>query len=134
MSFLSSVNQLHHCLIKVMTYNIRSGAVLWQIPNFLSDRNSNVCYISHILTSKRLKMQTNTISITSEVRYFPMNCATANAVHDDPDLHFRGHEFGNVNISKTVSANEKCSIMTFIEVEICHRMGPLRMLYSTTFT
>ena len=29
---------------------------------------------------------------------------------------------------------QKCSIKTCIEVEIYHRMGPLGMLYSVTFT
>ena len=32
-------------------------------------------------------------------------------------------------ISRKLQAREKCSVMTFIEVDICHRMGPLRMLY-----
>ena len=35
---------------------------------------------------------------------------------------------------KTMRANEKCSGMTFIKVDICQRMGPLRMLYSMTLT
>ena len=49
----------------------------------------------------------------------------ANVVHHDLDLHFQGHDIWNVNISKTVRASEKCSIMTFIEVDICDRIGPL---------
>ena len=32
-----------------MMYNIRSGAIRWQIPYFLSDDNCNVCFISHLL-------------------------------------------------------------------------------------
>ena len=48
------------------------------------------------------------------------------------DLHFQDHEFWNVNISKVVRAGEKCSRMTLTEVDICHRMGQLRMLYSVT--
>ena len=33
-----------------MKYNIRSsGAIRWQFLDFLSDGNSNVCYISHHL-------------------------------------------------------------------------------------
>ena len=47
---------------------------------------------------------------------------------------FHGHKFWNVNISKTVWASEKCSSINFIEVVICHRMGPLRMLHSVTLT
>ena len=49
-------------------------------------------------------------------------------VHYDFDLRFQGHEFLNVNISKTVRTREKCSGMTFIEVDICHRIRPLRLL------
>ena len=40
----------------------------------------------------------------------------------DFDLQFHGHKFGNVIISKTVRASEKCSSMTFIDVDICHLM------------
>ena len=49
-------------------------------------------------------------------------------------LHFPGHDFLNVNISKTIRARGKCSGMALIEVDICHRMAPLRMLNSITFT
>ena len=31
----------------------------------------------------------------------------------------------NSNIWKTVSASKKCLIMTFIDIDICYRMGPL---------
>ena len=37
-----------------------------------------------------------------------------------------------MNISKTVRASNKC--LTFIEVDICHRMEPFRMVYSLTLT
>ena len=57
-----------------------------------------------------------------EVGYFPSN-GTGNAVRHDLDLHFQRNEFSNVNISKTVRASEKCSSMTFIDVDICHRRG-----------
>ena len=40
----------------------------------------------------------------------------------------------SIQILKMVRADEKCSSNTFIEVEICHRMGTLRMLYSMTLT
>ena len=33
-----------------------------------------------------------------------------------------------------MGASEKCPIMTFIDIDICHRMGPLRKLYSVTLT
>ena len=49
-----------------------------------------------------------TIAIKFEVEHLPSNGATANVIHNDPDLHFQGHEFWNVNISKTVTASEKC--------------------------
>ena len=62
------------------------------------------------------------------------NCATANVARHDFNLQFLGHEFLNVNIWKTVIAREKFSSMTFIEVDIWHQMGLLRMLYSVTLT
>ena len=51
------------------------------------------------------------------------------AVHRDPVLHFPDHEFWNV---KTMRASEKCSGMIIIEVEICHRMEPMRIYYCIT--
>ena len=44
-----------------------------------------------------------------EVRYLQSNGATVNTVHHDLALHFQGHKIWNVNISKTLSANKKCS-------------------------
>ena len=35
--------------IKVMTYNNRSGAIWWKIPDFLSDDNNNVCIFKHLI-------------------------------------------------------------------------------------
>ena len=35
--------------VKVMMYSSRSGIIRLQIPDFLSDGNSNVCYISQFL-------------------------------------------------------------------------------------
>ena len=37
-----------------------------------------------------------------------------------PYLHFLGHRIRNVNIWKTVRASEKCSIITFIDVDSRH--------------
>ena len=34
-------------------HNIRNGAIRWQIPDFLSDSNSNFCSISHHLQDIR---------------------------------------------------------------------------------
>ena len=50
----------------------------------------------------------------------PSNGATTNVVRRDLDLHFQGHEFSNLNISKTVRASEKCSSTIFIDVDISH--------------
>ena len=35
---------------------------------------------------------------------------------------------------KRLELTEKCSSMTFIEIDICHRMAPLRLVYSMTVT
>ena len=37
---------------KVMMYNISSGAIQWQIHDFLSNGNSNVCIFSSMYLSK----------------------------------------------------------------------------------
>ena len=37
-------------------------------------------------------------------------------------------------ISGKARASKNFSIMTFIDVDVPHRMGPLRMLYSATLT
>ena len=45
--------------VKIMTYNIRSGAIRWQMHDFLSDGNRNVCSISYRIRDirKLRKMQ-----------------------------------------------------------------------------
>ena len=43
-------------------------------------------------------------------------------------------KFWDVNSSKTVGANEKCSSMTCMAIDIFHRLKPLRMLYCMTLT
>ena len=75
-----------------------------------------------------------TIAIRYEVSCLPTNGATANVVHHDLDLHFQGDKSWNVYILETVTASNKYSSMTFIEVNIWHRMGPLPMLNSMTLT
>ena len=59
-------------------------------------------------------------------------------VHRSVDLYFQGHTISKnislYNIWKTVSASEKCSSTTFIEVSISHRMAPLRVFYIVTLT
>ena len=52
----------------------------------------------------------------------------------DVDLHLQDDTFVNVSISKTVRSTEKCSSMSFIEIDIRHRMGSLRLLYFVTLT
>ena len=66
--------------------------------------------------------------LPSDRKYLSSNGATANVVHRDFDLHFQGHKISNENISKTVRLSKKCSSMSFIEVEICHRMGPFLVM------
>ena len=55
-------------------------------------------------------------------------------LHNDLYLRFQDHEFQNVNISKTVRDSEKFARTSFTQVDICQRMGPLRMLYSVILT
>ena len=74
------------------------------------------------------------IRIREEVMNFSSIGATANVALFDLDLNFQCHEFLKMNIAKMVRASEKCSTPIFIEVDICHRMEPLRMLYSVTLT
>ena len=47
-----------------------------------------------------------------------------NVVDHALDLHFQCHKCWNVHILKMVSANEKRSGVTFMEVDIRHRMAP----------
>ena len=54
--------------------------------------------------------------------YLSSNCAIANVVNRYLDLHFKGNEISNVNISETMRAGENCSIMIFLEVDIRHRL------------
>ena len=37
----------------VLMYNIRSGTIRWQMPDFLSDVNSNVCIFSAFTCQNR---------------------------------------------------------------------------------
>ena len=41
--------------MKVAMYNIRSGAIRWQIHYFLSDGNSNVCIFQRLLVKIALE-------------------------------------------------------------------------------
>ena len=78
-----------------------------------------------------------TIVIIQEVWYLPSYGANANVVRRDSDLYFQGNtNFGNhiLNIWKTVRASEKYSSMTCTEVDIGHRMAPLRMMSSVILT
>ena len=65
---------------------------------------------------------------------FAIHWRHCECLHHYLDQHFQGHECLNVNIFKTVRANEKFSSITGIEVDICHRMEPFRVLYSGTLT
>ena len=69
------------------------------------------------------------------------HCATVNVLHRGivrlwmlyilTDIHLQGHDFLNLKIAKTVGGNVS---MTFIEVDIFHRMVTLRKMYSVTLT
>ena len=37
-------------------------------------------------------------------------------VHHDLDLYFEGHEFGNMNISKTVTVSENAQVRLYIDL------------------
>ena len=68
----------------------------------------------------------------------PSNGAIVIVAHRYLDLYFQGHKIsGNhtiVNIWKTVKASEKISSTSFIEIDTCHQMAPLRTLYIVTLT
>ena len=64
--------------------------------------------------------------------YLPSYGATANVVHHKFDLYFEGHNIWNMNILKMVRASKNFSSITLIEVDICHWMGPLWLVYSGT--
>ena len=49
-----------------MTYNIRSGVMRWQMPDFLSDGNSNVCSISHRLPNIRKSRKLQDIDLEND--------------------------------------------------------------------
>ena len=50
----------------------------------------------------------------------------------DLDLNFQGHNFEANSISETVKASTKKHRMTFVDVDIHHRMTSLWMLFSVT--
>ena len=64
----------------------------------------------------------------------PSNGDTADVSRRDLGIHFQGHGISNVISWKTVIADEECFRKSFIEVDIYHRMGPLRLVYSFTLT
>ena len=87
-----------------------------------------VCSVTFVRTGRTLAKFKNVKNYVCRFWYLPSNGESANNVHHDLDYYFEGYEFWNVNISKEkVRASEKCSSMTFMETDICHRMGPLRM-------
>ena len=61
--------------------------------------------------------------------YLPSNGAIANVVYRDLDQLFQGHIIRNDYIWNTVRVSEKGSLVTFIDVDIGQRIGPLRMLH-----
>ena len=60
--------------------------------------------------------------------YVPSNGAIMNVVYRDSDLVFSRSQ--NMKYPEnSESKRKKCPLMTFIEVDRCHRMTSLRMLY-----
>ena len=60
------------------------------------------------------------------------NGITVGVALGDFELHFQGQTFETLIFQK--QSQRKMQNMTFIDVEICHRMASLRMLYSMTVT
>ena len=56
--------------------------------------------------------------------YLLSNCAIANFVHFDIELHFQGQENINVNFWETVRASAKLCDMRLTEFDVCRRMAP----------
>ena len=64
-------------VIKIMTYNIRSGAIRWQTPDFLSVGNGNVCifpaFTSQISYSKSLTLKIWVSSVSKAFAKVPFD-------------------------------------------------------------
>ena len=87
-----------------------------------------------ILTSKQSKNASITIANQIERQIFASEWCHCECCVSLPWPTFSSDEIWNVNIWKTMRVNPKYSGMPFIQVDICHRMGPLRMLYSVVLT
>ena len=57
-----------------MTCNIGSGAIRWQIPDFLSDDNGNYCIFQRLL----IKMASHLKSLTLKMYFKVMHCNIRN--------------------------------------------------------
>ena len=87
-----------------------------------------------ILTSIDWKMQPLLLpSVRKSCIYHGMARLQMLLYHDF-DIYFQSHELLNVNIWKTVRNSKKCLRVTFIEINVSHRMGPLRLVYFMTLT
>ena len=51
-----------------MIYNVRGGVIRWQIHDFLSDDNSNICSISHRLRDIRKQEKCQNFDLENEGR------------------------------------------------------------------
>ena len=65
--------------VLVMIYNIRSEAIRWQIPDFLSDGNSNVCiFIAFTYQNSHLKMKLENLGLGHGLQHSQWSHSMAN--------------------------------------------------------
>ena len=97
-------------LVKVMTYNIRIGAIRWKIPDFLSDSNGNVCIFHRLLVKKPQETFDLEIFIIRDFKNVGQGHDTAFAVAP-LDSKYSISCYGNSNvysISGIFAHQEKC--------------------------
>ena len=87
-------------------------------------------YISKFKRFNRL-FDKNTLEKCHHIESLVSNGASANVVRY---LHFKDHEFWNVNISKTVTAVAKCVIWLLHRLIFVIEIAPLWILYCVTLT
>ena len=67
----------------------------------------------------------STIAINCEVEDLLSNGVIVNVILRDLDLHFKCKKISNVNITGAEKASANRQNMTFIDLDICHRMAPI---------
>ena len=129
-------------IVKMLSYNFYAD---WYSPSnsislvffilhdfdlhFQSHEFWNVIILNMVRASKKCSSITF-IEVDSWHRIRPI---IANAVLCDLDLNFQGHRFKTFISRKCWELSQNASY-DFAKVNICHRMVPLWMLYSVTFT